>query len=489
MTINTASPKDHLYETIAAEIAAGIAAGAFRPGDRLPSVRQLSQQKKISVSTILQAYLLLETRGLIEARPQSGYYVRMPASSTLSEALPEPEISSPEPDPTQVGLRELVMMVLRDTENPALVQLGTALANPELLPTQKLNRIMATLAREAGDQGNAISFPPGYEGLRAQIARRAALTGVNLSPGEIVITSGCSEAIELCLRATCRAGDIVAIDSPTYFGILQSIESLGLNALEIPTHPRDGMSLEALRFAVEHNPVKAVLVVANFNNPLGACMPDEAKREMVELLARHDIPLIEDDISAEIYFSEARPLPVKAFDRNGLVLWCSSFSKDVGPGYRVGWTAPGRYRATVEWLKFASSVGTPTLPQMAVAEFIASGGYDHHLRRLRREYAFNVAQMSQAVKRAFPESARVTRPAGGFVLWVQLPEQVDSLELYAQALKAGVTLAPGYLFSATRQYKNFIRLNAAAWNKDVERAIGRLGKLVKELEGDKGRPV
>jgi DNA-binding transcriptional MocR family regulator len=478
MAVAQSSTKDFLYEEVANELARLIAAGTYRPGDRLPSVRQLSLQRKISVSTVLQAYMLLEERGLIEARPQSGYYVRLlPAA-----APPEPEISSPEPDAAQVGLRELIMRVLRDSENPNLVQLGTALPNRDLLPTKKLNRIVATLAREKEEQSNGYFFPPGYEPLRVEVAQRAVAAGCSLSPADIVITAGCSEAMELCLRAVCRAGDIVAIESPTYFGILQSIEALGLKALEIPTHPRDGISLEALRFAIEQHPVRACLVVSNFNNPLGSCMPEENKRELVELLARHEIPLIEDDISGEIYFSEQRPLVAKAFDRKGLVLLCSSFSKDVCPGYRVGWTAPGRFRATVEWLKFASSGVTASLPQMAVAEFIASGGYDRHLRRLRREYAQNVAWMTQAVTRYFPPGTRVTRPAGGFVLWVQLPEQVDSLELYRQALKAGVTLAPGYIFSAKQQYRNFIRLNAAVWTREVERAIARLGELARPKE-------
>lgn len=482
MTMDTAPAKEFLYEELAADLAGLIASGTFRPGDRLPSVRKLSAQRKVSVSTVLQAYMLLEDQGLIEARPQSGYYVRaagQPRMAAMGRApLPEPEISSPEPDPANVGLRELVMHVVRDSENPNLVQLGTALPNRDLLPTRRLNRIVATLAREQEEQSNGYFFPPGYEPLRVQIARRAIVAGCSLSPSDIVITAGCSEAIELCLRAVCRAGDIVAIESPTYFGILQSIEALGLKALEIPTHPREGISLGALRFALEHNPVRACLVVSNFNNPLGSCMPDENKRELVELLARHEIPLIEDDISGEIYFSEQRPMVAKAFDRKGLVLLCSSFSKDVCPGYRVGWAAPGRFRATVEWLKFASNGVTASLPQMAVAEFIACGSYDHHLRRLRREYAFNVEQMTQAVVRCFPEGTRVTRPAGGFVLWVQLPEGVDSLELYRQALRVGVTLAPGYIFSPSQKFSNFIRLNAAVWSKEVERAIGRLGELV-----------
>jgi DNA-binding transcriptional MocR family regulator len=314
-----------------------------------------------------------------------------------------------------------------------------------------------------------------------QIARRAVASGCSLAPADLVTTAGCIEAVDLCLRATCRPGDTVAIESPIYFGILQSMEALGLRALEIPTHPRDGISLEALNFAIEHTPVRACLVISNFNNPLGSCIPDEHKKELVGLLARRDIPLIESDILGEIYFSEQRPSVAKAYDRKGLVMLCSSFSKDMAPGYRVGWVAPGRFRANVEWLKYTSNVATAILPQLAVAQFLDSGGYDHHLRRIRRSYARNVALMSQAVMRFFPEGTRVTRPGGGFVLWVQLPDSVDSLELYKLALKLGVTLAPGHIFSATQQYRNFIRLNTAYWSDAAERAMQHLGELIQEL--------
>ncbi len=469
--------REPLYEQLADEIAHLIASGTFRPGDRLPSVRKLSQQKRLSISTILQAYLQLENRGLIEARPQSGYYVRR-----ASEAeLPEPAISSPRPDPSQVSIQELTMMVLRDIKNPNLVQLGTALPNPDLLPSAKLSRIVAALAREDERLANTYDLPPGLESLRIQIAQRHVETGCNLTPADIVITSGCMEAVDLSLRATCQPGDIVAIESPIYFGMLQTLQAQGLKALEIPTHPRDGISLDALRFAIAHNPIRACVVISNFNNPLGSCIPDENKRQLVEMLAHHEIPLIENAVSTELYFSEQRPAVCKSFDRKGLVLLCSSFSKDISPGYRVGWVAPGRFRAEVEWLKYTANIGSAPLVQMAIARYLETGGYDHHLRRIRREYARNVSLMSQAVTRYFPPETRVTRPSGGFVLWVQLPEKVDSLELYKRALRARITLTPGYLFSASQQFRNFIRLNAAAWSLDIERALRTLGLLVGEM--------
>lgn len=475
-----ASAKSHdsfLYEEIASGITELIHQGTYRAGERIPSVRQMSQQKDVSISTVLQAYFVLENKGLIESRPQSGYYVRVPETGQL----PEPEISSPGPDPSHVSLHELMMMIIRDALNPDLIQLGAAMPNLELLPTDRLNRILSRLARQSGEQAHQYELPPGLEELRVQIAQRALNYGCHFSPNDLVITSGGIEAIDLCLHAVCKPGDIVAIESPMYFGTLQSLEVHGVRALEIPTHQRDGISLDALQFAIEHNPIKAVLVISNFNNPLGSCIPDEKKKELVELLAVHNIPLIENDVSGEIYFTDKRPQVAKAYDKQGLVMLCSSFSKDISPALRVGWVAPGRYKAEVEWLKFTSSTATATLSQMAIAEFLESGGYDHHLRTIRREYENNVNLLSQAVTRYFPPETRVTRPTGGFVLWVQLPENVDSLEIYKLALQNNITITPGYLFSPTNQFSNFIRLNAAAWSYPIERAVEKLGEMVVEL--------
>jgi len=470
-------PRTSLYEQLADEIARQVRMGIFRPGDRLPSVRQISSQRELSITTVLQAYHLLEDRGIIEARPQSGYYVRC----QTHRSTPDPEISTPSPDPAQVTVHDLAMMVLRDASNPQLVQFGAAIPDPDLLPTKRLNQILANLARRDDLPQNYFGLPEGHEDLRIQVAQRAVSAGCTLSPDEIVITSGAMEAISLSLRAVCKPGDLVAIESPTYFGVLQTLEVQGLQVLEIPTHHQTGMSLEALRFALDNHPIRAVMAVTNFNNPLGSCMPDEHKQELAALLAGREIPLIEDDINGDLYFNGARPSVVKAYDDQGLVLLCSSFSKDLSPSYRVGWVAPGRFKNQVLRLKMATNIGTAMLPQLAIARFLSSGHYDHHLRKIRRAYAQKVTAMSQAVLEAFPEGTRVTSPLGGFVLWVQMPEQVDSLVLYKMALKAGITLVPGYIFSPNDRYRNFIRLNAAYWSPKNERALLRLGGLVARL--------
>ena len=251
--------------------------------------------------------------------------------------------------------------------------------------------------------------------------------------------------------------------------------------MEIPTHPRDGISLDALRFAIAQTRVHACVVISNFNNPLGSCIPDDNKRELVKLLATHDIPLIENNVFGEIFFDPQPPSVAKAYDRKGMVMLCSSFSKDLCPSYRVGWVVPGRFKHDIEWLKYITSISASTLPQLAIAAFMTGGAYSYHLRRIRQAYARSVAGLLQAVMRYFPPGARVTRPAGGFVVWVQLPETVDSLVLYRSALLNGIALTPGYLFSATDRYRSFIRLNAANWSDKAEGAVRRLGEMVWDL--------
>jgi DNA-binding transcriptional MocR family regulator len=469
-----------LYEQLADELAGQIEQGAFRPGERLPSVRQTSRHRDLSMTTVLQAYHTLEDRRLIEARPQSGYYV-LPHPRTVG---PAPQGTARVPDPTAIDIDELALMIMRDTTDPGLVQFGAAIAAPELLPTEKLGRITATLARNGDVRHRLCGTPEGCIELRAQVAQRSFLTGCSLAPDEIIITGGCTEAISLGLRAVCQPGDLVAIESPTYFGLLQILQAQGLRGLEIPTHPRDGISLDALRFALDHYPVRACLVVTNYSNPLGACMSDDDKHSLVRLLAERAIPLIEDNIQGELYHGGQQPRVAKAYDRDGLVMLCHSFSKDISVSLRVGWMAPGRFRPRVERLKMATNFSTPFLSQIVIAQFIESGGYDQHLRRIRRAYAAKVAAMAEAVLRYFPAGTRVTTPGGGYLLWLQLPDAVDALHLYREALKAGITLAPGCMFaSAPERYRNFIRLNAAYMSDETLPAIRTLAGLVARLAG------
>jgi DNA-binding transcriptional MocR family regulator len=346
-----------------------------------------------------------------------------------------------------------------------------------LLPAEKLNRMLAAATRRRAREAVSYAGARGMRRLRVQLARRSLDWGCRLGPDELVITSGCVEAVTLALQAICRPGDTVAVPSPCYYTFLNSIQWLNLKVLEIPATPRQGLSVEVLRYALRHNRIAACLVISNFDNPLGAVMPDEAKRELVELLGKSDIPLIEDDVYGDLGFGRTRPVSAKAFDERGLVLTCSSFSKTLAPGYRVGWIAPGRFQARVERLKSLFNLATASPTQLALAEFLDGGGYDRHLRAIRRTHAERVAQAREAVGRHFPPGTQVTRPEGGFVLWVEMPESIDGLRLHEQALAAGISVAPGALFSTGDRFRHCIRLNASFWSPEVERAVEKVGAL------------
>ncbi len=467
-----------LYERVASRIATLIEHGTLRPGERVPSVRRLQRHEQVSLATVMQAYRVLENQGLIEARPQSGHYVR----PRVWHRPEEPGKSTPAVRATRVNSSELVKRVLRAARDPSFTPLGAALPDPQLLPTLQLSRAMAAVGRRSPHQANSYDVSPGNAVLRVQIARRAMDAGCTLSPDDIITTCGCQEALCLCLRTVARPGDTIAVESPTYFGVLQILEALGLKVCEIPTYPREGVCLDELAGRLDACRIKACLFMLNFSNPLGSCMPDGKKARLVEMLAERNIPLIEDDIYGDLAFSPERPKAAKAFDRKGLVLLCSSFCKTLAPGYRVGWAVPGRFRDEVEHWKFVSSLGTATLPQLAIADFLADGGFDRHLRRLRRVCAEEVDRVTRAVARYFPEGTRVTRPAGGYVLWVELPRHINSVELFEQALAERISIAPGPIFSPAQRFQHFIRLNCGnVWSDQIESALVRLGQIMAKM--------
>ncbi len=463
-----------LYEQVASRISELVSRGTLRPGEKVPSVRNCSRQHNVSISTVTQAYRLLEDRGIIEARPQSGYYVR-PQRWVLPA---EPAKSRPSLHPVKVEVTDLVLEVVKAARNPRLVRLGATLPNVELFPNLELHRAVASAGRRAPIAANSYDVPAGNLALRTQLARRAMETGCTLAPEDIITTSGATEALNLCLRAVAKPGDVIAIESPTFFGILQIIESLGMRVCEIPTFPRDGVCLDELASRLDCCDIKACVFILNYNNPLGSCMPDEKKQRLVKMLSERRIPLIEDDIYGNLTFGPARPKVAKAFDRDGWVMLCDSFTKTLSPGYRVGWVAPGRFREKVEFLKYVNTSFTPPLPSMGIAEFLNNGGYDHHLRKIRRSYACQVQLMGEAVGRHFPPGTKSTRPAGGMCLWVELPKGVDTLKLYHKAMAANISIAPGALFSPKAKFSNFLRLNCGnPWSESIDNALRTLGEL------------
>jgi DNA-binding transcriptional MocR family regulator len=465
-----------LYIRVADAVAAQIQAGSYGPGERIPSVRRLRDQHQVSLTTALEAVRVLADRGLVQARPQSGYFVREPRGQH-GPALGEPEPSTPPRRPSRVDASLAVKLNL-GIGNPQEPTLGAAVQGPELMPISAINRLISQVFRNQPAACHSYDAPPGTPALRRVVARRGIDTGYCVSPDDIVITSGAKEAVYLSIRAVTRPGDTVAIESPAYYALLEVLASLGLRAAEVASHPRHGIDLDHLGAVLRGRRVAAVAMVSNFSNPTGSCMTDDAKRRLVELLETHDVPLIEDDVYGDLVFRGPRPRAVKAFDRHGLVLYCGSFSKTLSPGLRVGWAIPGRYQDKLELLKLVVNQATAPAPQLAVAAFVESGGFDRHLRRVRHMYREQMAQTIRAVTRYFPDETRVTRPEGGHVLWVQLPGGVDSMDLYQGAATAGIRIAPGPMFSPSGGYRGFIRLNTGfPWQPSTERQIETLGQL------------
>jgi len=468
--------KTPLYEEVSLRIGEMIEKGTYRPGERIPSVRSLSRQMRISINTVIGAYAELEKVGTIEVRPQSGYYVR--SVYPEPESRPETKVTMAEIAPSSVILGDTALEVMEKLAKPGLLPIGKCIPNPDLLPIDKLNRMLAAEIRRFRVQSVSYAAAQGVQRLRMQIARRSLNSGCSLTPDDIVITSGCVEAVSIALQAVCRPGDTVAIGSPVYSTFLKFMQWMGLKIIEIPSKPGEGMNLDVLGYVIRHNTVNACITIANFNNPLGSLMPDGKKQELVELLAKHDIPLIEDDVYGDLAFGPDRPVSTKAFDQKGLVLYCSSFSKTLAPGYRVGWIVPGRFQRKIEQLKVLFNIATASPTQLALAEFLANGGYDSHLRSLRRTYARQTARMRDAVTRYFPPGTHVTRPEGGYILWVELPEGYDSFKLYEAALQKGISVAPGTIFTLGDKYRNCFRLNASFWSERIEQALETLGESV-----------
>jgi DNA-binding transcriptional MocR family regulator len=464
-----------LYKELAQRYAKAIDSGTLRSGDRLPSVRALCVQERCSVSTVMQAVAQLEALGLVEARPRLGTFVR------AHRTLPAPAPTRPKPSPRAVTHSALIAQVLTLVGDERLVPLGVSGPSPSLLPTEALSRAAAAAFRRGAGAALRYETPAGFAPLRRAVARRALTWGFVAKAEDVIITNGASEAIHLALSAVTRPGDAVAIESPAHYTTFQALEAFDLRAIEVPCHADIGMDLDALEEILRNQRVAAVLAVPNFSNPLGSCMPKRSKQRLVAMLDERGIPLVEDDVYGDVAFA-GRPASAKAFDRNDRVLLCGSFSKTLAPGWRVGYILAGQHHGRVLMRKFALNVATATGPQRAIASFLDSGAYDRHLRRLRSALATSAAQMTSAISSSFPSGTRVSRPMGGYSLWVELPEAVDAFALYGDALQAGVSLVPGHLFGVHDAFSHCVRLSYGhAWSENLRAAVEAVGRIASRM--------
>jgi DNA-binding transcriptional MocR family regulator len=474
----TTPTDDHLYIQIAGGIEKMIADDVLKIGDKLPSVRLLSEEYGISMGTAFQAYYHLEGKGLIESRPKSGYYVRF--NHKRFPAMPKQ--LQPDALSHEVTVKEMIASIYTDIVSHDVINFALAVPDISLLPAAKLNKSVVHAIRNSKDHCINYEHTQGNIELRKQIAKLAFNWGGKIEPQEVIVTSGCLEAVTMCLRAVTKPGDTVAVECPTYFGLYQAAESLGLKVVEISSCAVNGIDLDCLQKAINKCSIKACVVVPNFNNPLGSCMPDENKKQLVETITKHNIPLIEDDIYGELYFGKNRPKTCKYFDKKGFVMHCSSLSKSLAPGYRIGWIIPGKFFDQVKQIKRMSNISCPTLTQAAIAHFLKNGRYEYHLKNLRKALHTQSLRYVQAIIEYFPADTKISRPHGGFVLWLELNKKVNAFKLRTEAMKHKISVVPGRIFSASCNYSNFIRISfGKPWSDDVDYGLMMLGKLIRKM--------
>ena len=459
------------FQQIAQQMQQQIEAGVWQPGDKLPSLRAQSELLQVSLMTVMNAYTLLESQGWITSRPQSGYYVA-PGLPRQAAAVRHSE---------QTDTNRFVFDVLQACRDPQIVPFGSAFPDPELFPMRAMMRSLGDVSRHL-TVGDAIdNLPPGNVELRKILARRYTRQGILVSPDDIVITNGAMDALNLSLQAVTEPGDWVIIESPAFYGALQAIERLKLKALAIPALPGEGIDLLRLEQALQRWPVKACWLMTSHQNPLGYTLSAERKQQLVSLLAENQVALIEDDVYANLWEGEQPPLPALAWDKGGTVLHCGSFSKDLVAGFRVGWVVTRAHALRVQQLQLMSTLSVSTPIQLALVGFLESQHYDQHLKRLRRQLVSRKKLAIAALKRALPGEAVIHADHGGYFLWIELPAGMDSTLLYHQALQKGISIAPGELFSASRQHRHCFRFNAAwPWDQRAEQAVTILGELISD---------
>ena len=463
-----------LYEKIAGELSQAIDKGVFPPGTRLPSIRSTQKHYGVSVATVMEAFARLEVKGVVEVRPKSGHFVRSP---TIIAS--QPEQTRPNPRPGLVSVTDLAMEVLSLGNQKYNVPLGASVPSRELLPLDTLARFHTRAAPLHRMQMGRYEDPKGTPDLRQAIVKLATESGAILDPESVVITNGAQEALNLGLRAVTSPEDIVAVESPTYFGVLQAIEALGLRALELPTHPLHGIDLQALEKAAEAHSISACVLAPTCQNPLGYNMSDDAKRSVVETLTRNGIPLIEDDVWGTLGLDHPRPLVAKSFDQSDNVMLCSSFSKTVSPGLRLGWIAPGKYFQQVLRQKFLANISTGFVQQKTMEGFLDGNRFRRTTQAAATIYAQRLRKLRSAVLDKFPQGTRCTTPQGGFFLWVELPGEYDTLALFRLASRKGISFTPGRLFSRTNIYGNCLRLSCGILaENEIDAAVNSLAKLL-----------
>lgn len=465
------------YRKIADTIEHQIDHSLIAIGQRLPSIRKMAELQDVSPSTVVQAYAVLEQEGYAQAQPQSGYYAQLPQQS-----LNTPPASYSQ-QPLQLALSADILDILSGIKEPGAIKFGAALPDPDFLPLKTLHQA----TRQAYSQGYRDNqqqlFSPGLEELRRGLALRMSNMGTDCHWGDIVITAGCQDAVILALQSCTEAGDIVAVESPCYHGFLLALENLGLTPLPIATSPQSGLNIPALEKAAQRWPIKALICSPRCQNPTGAVLPTADRKQLLALSQSYQFTIIEDDILGDLqhHLTAETRQPLKAIDTEQRVIYCSSLSKTVSPGLRIGWIVPGAYTDRARERQTAGALSVPTITQKIAAHYLAKGTLDKHLHSVRNNYRNNLLRARSLITEHFPKGTTATQPGGGYVLWVGLPDTLDSGELFHLAQKNGIAIAPGKIFGGVA-FNSFFRINCGLnWQHKHDLAIEKLGRLTATL--------
>ena len=458
------------YQALENTLRKSIEGGRWRPGERVPSIRELCSHYGYSKITVQHALQRLEAQGLIQARERSGFFV----SLGRSEFEPPRQAAMPAaPQPVSVS-QVFQDIMTRSAAFDLLPDLHSDEPPPGII---QLNRSIGRALRRQSASFQYYDEPAGDQALRTQLALRAAKRGWTVEANQFCVTSGCQQSLFLALMAVCKSGDVVAVEAPGFYGVLQLLEQLELRVIEIPASPTTGMDVRALEESLQVWDIKACVVSPSFATPTGAVMPSENRRRLLELAERHDLAIIEDDIYGESGWFNT-PDSLKAIDECDRVIHCSSFSKVLSRDLRLGWVSAGRWHRNILQLKLTTQLASSRFLQQGVAHFLAEGGYASYLRRYRQRLRLQRDRLLDLLGN-WPVPLKATAPQGGLALWVELPPEVDTLSLYAKTLKEGIVITPGSLFSVSGKFSNCLRISFAhPWNEARTDALQRLPALM-----------
>lgn len=468
--------QQYSYEIFTSVIEEQIKNETFRNGDRLPSVRAIKEKYHISVSSVQSGYEYLMLKGLVKSNPRSGYFV-----DYQNDKIPKAETKLL-PVSKDVAFSKNVLLTSARDKPSAINSFNNTAPGDFLVPQKLILRTMQEVIREKGSALLRYYPPNGSFELRNLIADRMNKLNCSMNAEEIIITDGTLQALFIALHTVTKEGDVIAIESPCVFSVLEVAANLNLKIIEIPVNYQDGFDIEYLKKVCETNTIKALVVTPNFHNPTGILMKEETKKDLAELAENFQFPIIENDIYGDIYFSEKRPTCIKSFDQKGWVITVSSFSKTLAPGIRLGWLNAGKFYAQAEKSKFSLGRTVSPIYQELMIKLLIKNSYDRHLRSFRKKLNQQAMLLLNTLRTYFPKDSYFHQPEGGYSIWGELPERIDMDKFYEYCEKNRILFTPGNTFSVSGEYKRCFRIVFAEYmNTESLELIKKAGEKAREL--------